>query len=80
MVNVNEKVYQLQGYRVYYTTDQSQPVASWSMQEVDGGNRMATITGLTAETTYIIRVLSYSSTGNGPLSRQLQVRTNTGGR
>uniref|UniRef100_A0AAQ4RTJ9 Receptor-type tyrosine-protein phosphatase delta n=1 Tax=Gasterosteus aculeatus aculeatus TaxID=481459 RepID=A0AAQ4RTJ9_GASAC len=61
---------QVVGYRVYYTSDNSLPV-----------NQVAhfiTIQGLTPNKTYYIRVLAFTSMGDGPLSQDLQIIAKTG--
>ena len=43
------------------------------------GLRMANITGLKFNRVYHVKMLAYSSNGDGPLSECVQVLTNTGG-
>lgn len=68
----------IQGYKVFYTTENSNPIVLWDIQDVNTDNRMATITGLVPNSTYTICVLAYSTTGQGPLSEPVQVMTRTG--
>lgn len=62
----------LQAYKVYYTTDSSQPIASWNSQVVDN-NLLTTISDLVPLTIYTIRVQAVTSVGSGPLSAPVQV-------
>ncbi|MEQ2172063.1 hypothetical protein GOODEAATRI_017110 [Goodea atripinnis] len=69
---------QIMGYRVYYTMDSSQHVNLWEKQIVRGSN-FVTIQGLIPNKTYYIKVLAYTSVGDGPLSPELQIIAKTGG-
>ncbi|XP_062865219.1 receptor-type tyrosine-protein phosphatase delta-like isoform X9 [Trichomycterus rosablanca] len=68
---------QIMGYRVYYTMDPSQHVNQWEKLIVRSGN-FVTIHGLTPNKTYYIKVLAYTSVGDGPLSSDLQIIAKTG--
>ncbi|XP_062240123.1 receptor-type tyrosine-protein phosphatase delta-like isoform X8 [Platichthys flesus] len=68
---------QIMGYRVYYTMDPSQHVNLWEKQIVRGSN-FVTIQGLIPNKTYNIKVLAYTSVGDGPLSTDLQIIAKTG--
>ncbi|XP_029310595.1 receptor-type tyrosine-protein phosphatase S isoform X18 [Cottoperca gobio] len=68
---------QIMGYRVYYTMDSSQHVNIWEKQIVRGSN-FVTIQGLIPNKTYYIKVLAYTSVGDGPLSADLQIIAKTG--
>ncbi|XP_056103036.1 receptor-type tyrosine-protein phosphatase delta isoform X47 [Rhinichthys klamathensis goyatoka] len=68
---------QITGYRVYYTTDPSQHVNQWEKQIVRTSNFL-TIPGLTPNKTYYIKVLAFTSVGDGPLSSDLQIIAKTG--
>ncbi|KAM4564826.1 receptor-type tyrosine-protein phosphatase delta isoform 1-T1 [Fundulus diaphanus] len=68
---------QIMGYRVYYTMDSSQHVNLWEKQIVRGSN-FVTIQGLIPNKTYFIKVLAYTSVGDGPLSPELQIIAKTG--
>ncbi|XP_055359827.1 receptor-type tyrosine-protein phosphatase delta-like isoform X35 [Betta splendens] len=68
---------QIMGYRVYYTTDSTQHVNLWDKQIVRGNN-FVTIQGLIPNKTYYIKVLAYTSVGDGPLSQDLQIIAKTG--
>ncbi|XP_046699091.1 receptor-type tyrosine-protein phosphatase delta-like isoform X22 [Silurus meridionalis] len=68
---------QIMGYRVYYTMDPSQHVNQWEKQIVRNANFL-TIQGLTPNKTYYIKVLAYTSVGDGPLSSDLQIIAKTG--
>ncbi|XP_028330186.1 receptor-type tyrosine-protein phosphatase delta isoform X32 [Gouania willdenowi] len=68
---------QIMGYRVYFTMDASQHVNLWEKQIVRGAN-FVTIQGLIPNKTYYIKVLAYTSVGDGPLSPDLQIIAKTG--
>ncbi|XP_036813946.1 receptor-type tyrosine-protein phosphatase delta isoform X27 [Oncorhynchus mykiss] len=68
---------QIMGYRVYYTMDSAQQVNTWEKQIVRGSNFL-TIQGLIPNKTYYIKVLAYTSVGDGPLSADLQIIAKTG--
>ncbi|XP_024143457.1 receptor-type tyrosine-protein phosphatase delta isoform X32 [Oryzias melastigma] len=68
---------QIMGYRVYYTMDPTQHVNLWEKQIVRGSN-FVTIHGLIPNKTYNIKVLAYTSVGDGPLSPDLQIIAKTG--
>ncbi|XP_076144773.1 receptor-type tyrosine-protein phosphatase delta [Alosa pseudoharengus] len=68
---------QIMGYRVYYTSEPTQQVNQWEKQIVRASNFL-TIQNLTPNKTYYIKVLAYTSVGDGPLSSDLQIITKTG--
>ncbi|XP_063042813.1 receptor-type tyrosine-protein phosphatase delta-like [Engraulis encrasicolus] len=68
---------QIQGYRVYYTSEPTQEVNQWNKQIVQTSSFL-TIQNLTPNKTYYIKVLAYTSVGDGPLSSDLQIITKTG--
>ncbi|KAF3687601.1 Receptor-type tyrosine-protein phosphatase delta [Channa argus] len=68
---------QVVGYRVYYTSDNTLSVNQWEKQMVRSAN-FITIQGLTPNKTYYIRVLAFTSVGDGPLSQDLQIIAKTG--
>uniref|UniRef100_A0A3P9L1C4 Receptor-type tyrosine-protein phosphatase S n=1 Tax=Oryzias latipes TaxID=8090 RepID=A0A3P9L1C4_ORYLA len=68
---------QIMGYRVYYTMDPTQRVNLWEKQIVRG-SIFVTIQGLIPNKTYNIKVLAYTSVGDGPLSPDLQIIAKTG--
>ncbi|XP_061816289.1 receptor-type tyrosine-protein phosphatase delta-like isoform X30 [Nerophis lumbriciformis] len=68
---------QIMGYRIYYTLDSAQHVNLWDKQIVRGAN-FVTIQGLIPNKTYYIKVLAYTSVGDGPLSPDLQIIAKTG--
>ncbi|XP_064194143.1 receptor-type tyrosine-protein phosphatase F isoform X14 [Anguilla rostrata] len=68
---------QIRGYRVYYTTSHQARVHTWQVHNTDD-SRLTTISGLVPDTTYSIRVLGFTSVGDGPLSDVLQVKTQQG--
>ncbi|XP_061485679.1 receptor-type tyrosine-protein phosphatase delta isoform X6 [Rhineura floridana] len=68
---------QIQGYRVYYTMDPSQHANSWLKHNV-ADSHITTIGNLTPHKTYSVKVLAFTSVGDGPLSSDIQVITQTG--
>ncbi|XP_014472439.1 PREDICTED: tyrosine-protein phosphatase Lar isoform X4 [Dinoponera quadriceps] len=68
---------QVTGYKVYYTTDSNQQMASWQYQMVDN-SQLTTISELTPHTIYTIRVQALTSVGPGPLSLPVQIKTQQG--
>uniref|UniRef100_A0A8C5R1R5 Receptor-type tyrosine-protein phosphatase F n=1 Tax=Leptobrachium leishanense TaxID=445787 RepID=A0A8C5R1R5_9ANUR len=68
---------QIRGFRIYYTTDPHLPFSMWQKYNVADGH-LTTIGTLTTGTTYSIRVLAYTSVGDGPLSDIIQVKTQQG--
>ncbi|KAG7488136.1 hypothetical protein MATL_G00032160 [Megalops atlanticus] len=68
---------QIRGYRVYYTTDMNAPLSTWQKHNTDD-SRLTTISGLIPDITYSIRVLGFTSVGDGPHSDVLQIKTQQG--
>ncbi|XP_029943506.1 protein tyrosine phosphatase receptor type Fa [Salarias fasciatus] len=68
---------QIQGYRVYYSPDHESPLATWRKHNADDG-RFASISGLVPDITYSLRVLAFTSVGDGPPSEVLQIKTQQG--
>ncbi|KAJ8406356.1 hypothetical protein AAFF_G00305870 [Aldrovandia affinis] len=68
---------QVRGYRVYYTTSHYSPLSTWLKHNTDD-SRLTTISNLVPDTTYSIRVLGFTSVGDGPPSDTLQVKTQQG--
>ncbi|XP_056427654.1 receptor-type tyrosine-protein phosphatase S isoform X3 [Hyla sarda] len=68
---------QIRGYRVYYTMEPNQLVSSWEKYNVDD-NLLTTIANLAEHETYTVRVLAFTSVGDGPLSDPIQVKTQQG--
>uniref|UniRef100_A0A672V1B7 Receptor-type tyrosine-protein phosphatase S n=1 Tax=Strigops habroptila TaxID=2489341 RepID=A0A672V1B7_STRHB len=68
---------QIQGYRVYYTMDPTQHVNSWMKHNV-ADSHITTIGNLVPQKTYSVKVLAFTSVGDGPLSSDIQVITQTG--
>ncbi|XP_061093981.1 receptor-type tyrosine-protein phosphatase S-like isoform X6 [Conger conger] len=64
---------QVQGYRIYYTMDPSQPMGQWQVHNVQD-SLLTTIGSLTPSETYTIRVLAFTSVGDGPFSDAIQVK------
>ncbi|XP_059503997.1 protein tyrosine phosphatase receptor type Fa isoform X14 [Stegostoma tigrinum] len=68
---------QIRGYRVYYTTDSRLPLNMWYKHNLDD-SRLTTIGSLITDTIYSIRVLAFTSVGDGPPSEIIQVKTKQG--
>ncbi|XP_047662498.1 receptor-type tyrosine-protein phosphatase F isoform X7 [Tachysurus fulvidraco] len=68
---------QIRGYRIYYTTDPDMQLSAWLKHNTDD-SRLTTISGLTTNVTYSLRVLGFTSVGDGPPSDVLQVKTQQG--
>uniref|UniRef100_A0A674JYR5 Receptor-type tyrosine-protein phosphatase F n=1 Tax=Terrapene triunguis TaxID=2587831 RepID=A0A674JYR5_9SAUR len=69
---------QIRGYRVYYTTDPHLPLSMWQKHNTDDSH-LTTVGSLITGTTYSIRVLAFTSVGDGPPSDIIQVKTQQGG-
>uniref|UniRef100_A0A7N9AT67 Receptor-type tyrosine-protein phosphatase F n=1 Tax=Mastacembelus armatus TaxID=205130 RepID=A0A7N9AT67_9TELE len=68
---------QIRGYRVYYSSDVTAPLSAWQKHNTDDSS-LTTISGLTPDITYSLRVLGFTSVGDGPPSDILQVKTQQG--
>ncbi|XP_076649080.1 tyrosine-protein phosphatase Lar isoform X3 [Halictus rubicundus] len=68
---------QVTGYKVYYTTESEQPMASWAYQMVDS-NQLTTVADLKPHRIYTFRVQALTSVGPGPLSSPVQIKTQQG--
>uniref|UniRef100_A0AAR2JPP9 Receptor-type tyrosine-protein phosphatase F n=1 Tax=Pygocentrus nattereri TaxID=42514 RepID=A0AAR2JPP9_PYGNA len=68
---------QIRGYRIYYTTDPDGQLSAWHKHNTDD-SRLTTISGLITDVTYSLRVLGFTSVGDGPPSDVLQVKTQQG--
>uniref|UniRef100_A0A3Q2FG41 Receptor-type tyrosine-protein phosphatase F n=1 Tax=Cyprinodon variegatus TaxID=28743 RepID=A0A3Q2FG41_CYPVA len=68
---------QLQGYRIYYRSEPSSPVSSWQILNTND-SRSTSISGLTPNITYSLRILGFTAVGDGPLSDVLQIKTQQG--
>uniref|UniRef100_A0A673JVS0 Receptor-type tyrosine-protein phosphatase F n=1 Tax=Sinocyclocheilus rhinocerous TaxID=307959 RepID=A0A673JVS0_9TELE len=68
---------QIRGYRIYYTSDLDAPLSAWQKHNTDD-SRLTTISNLTPDITYSLRVLGFTSVGDGPPSDVLQVKTQQG--
>ncbi|XP_058256377.1 receptor-type tyrosine-protein phosphatase S isoform X8 [Hemibagrus wyckioides] len=64
---------QIKGYRVYYTMDPSQSMSMWQIHNVQD-SMITTIQNLVASETYTIRVLAFTSVGDGPFSDSIHVK------
>uniref|UniRef100_A0A672MBG1 Receptor-type tyrosine-protein phosphatase F n=1 Tax=Sinocyclocheilus grahami TaxID=75366 RepID=A0A672MBG1_SINGR len=68
---------QIRGYRVYYTPDMHFPLSTWQKHNTEDSS-LTTISGLVPDITYGLRVLAFTSVGDGPPSDILQVKTQQG--
>ncbi|GCB61699.1 hypothetical protein scyTo_0009388, partial [Scyliorhinus torazame] len=68
---------QIRGYRVYYTMEPQQPVSNWQKHNLDD-SLLTTVANLIPQTTYSVKVLAFTSVGDGPLSAEIQVKTQQG--
>lgn len=68
----------IKGYRVYYTMDPSQPMSNWQIHNVQD-SMITTIHSLVPSETYTIRVLAFTSVGDGPFSDPVHVKVRPGG-
>ncbi|XP_062279802.1 protein tyrosine phosphatase receptor type Fa isoform X5 [Scomber scombrus] len=68
---------QIRGYRVYYSSDHDAPLSAWQKHNTDD-SQLTTISGLTTDITYSMRVLGFTSVGDGPPSDVLQIKTQQG--
>uniref|UniRef100_A0A2I2YSA7 Receptor-type tyrosine-protein phosphatase S n=1 Tax=Gorilla gorilla gorilla TaxID=9595 RepID=A0A2I2YSA7_GORGO len=67
----------IRGYRVYYTMEPEHPVGNWQKHNVDD-SLLTTVGSLLEDETYTVRVLAFTSVGDGPLSDPIQVKTQQG--
>uniref|UniRef100_A0A9J8CXB4 protein-tyrosine-phosphatase n=1 Tax=Cyprinus carpio carpio TaxID=630221 RepID=A0A9J8CXB4_CYPCA len=67
----------IKGYRVYYTMDPSQPMSNWQIHNVQD-SMITTIHSLVPSETYTIRVLAFTSVGDGPFSDPVHVKVRPG--
>ncbi|XP_037624902.1 protein tyrosine phosphatase receptor type Fa isoform X6 [Sebastes umbrosus] len=68
---------QIRGYRVYYSSEHEAPLNAWQKHNTDD-SQLTTISGLTTDITYSLRVLGFTSVGDGPPSDVLQIKTQQG--
>uniref|UniRef100_A0AAQ4QU09 protein-tyrosine-phosphatase n=1 Tax=Gasterosteus aculeatus aculeatus TaxID=481459 RepID=A0AAQ4QU09_GASAC len=64
---------QIKGYRVYYTMDDSQPMSLWQIHNVQD-SLITTVQSLVPQETYTIKVLAFTSVGDGPFSEPIHVK------
>uniref|UniRef100_A0A4W5PGN9 protein-tyrosine-phosphatase n=1 Tax=Hucho hucho TaxID=62062 RepID=A0A4W5PGN9_9TELE len=69
---------QVKGYRVYYTMDPSQPMSLWQIHNVQDST-ITSIQSLVPSETYTVRVLAFTSVGDGPFSDPVHVKVLPGG-
>lgn len=70
---------QIKGYRVYYTMDDSQPMSLWQIHNVQD-SLITTVQSLVPQETYTIKVLAFTSVGDGPFSEPIHVKVLQGGK
>uniref|UniRef100_A0A8C6PP97 Receptor-type tyrosine-protein phosphatase F n=1 Tax=Nothobranchius furzeri TaxID=105023 RepID=A0A8C6PP97_NOTFU len=68
---------QIQGYRIYYSSEPSEQSSTWKIHNTDE-SRFTTISGLTPGLTYSLKMLGFTAVGDGPLSDVLQIKTQQG--
>ncbi|ODN02995.1 Tyrosine-protein phosphatase Lar [Orchesella cincta] len=68
---------QITGYKVYYTTNPTLPLAQWDAKRVES-NEMSQIHDLIPRMIYTIRVQAYTAIGPGPVSAPIQAKTEQG--
>ncbi|XP_053742976.1 protein tyrosine phosphatase receptor type Fa isoform X6 [Synchiropus splendidus] len=68
---------QIQGYRVYYSSDHDAPLSAWQKHNTDDSH-LTTISGLVTDITYSLRVLGFTSVGDGPPSDVVLIKTQQG--
>lgn len=70
---------QILGYRIYYSSEAtSNPFSQWQLHNTND-SKFTTISDLTPDMTYSLRMLGFTSVGDGPLSDVLQIKTQLGG-
>lgn len=69
---------QIRGYRLFYTTEAAAPLSTWQTHRTDD-SQLTNVSSLVPGVTYDLRVLAFTSVGDGPLSRPLQIKTQLGG-
>lgn len=69
---------QLQGYRIYYSSEPNSPLSTWQKKNTND-TKITSISGLTPNITYSFKILGFTSVGDGPLSDVLQIKTQQGG-
>uniref|UniRef100_A0A8D0DYK3 Receptor-type tyrosine-protein phosphatase F n=1 Tax=Salvator merianae TaxID=96440 RepID=A0A8D0DYK3_SALMN len=67
----------IRGYRVYYTIDPHLPLSMWQKHNTDDSH-LTTVGNLITGTTYSIRVLAFTSVGDGPPSDVIQIKSQQG--
>jgi len=68
-----------QGYKVFYTLTPDLPISLWTVHPVDN-SQLTTVSNLLTNRTYTISVLASTDIGDGPLSDQIRVKTQQGGK
>ncbi|KAK7884142.1 hypothetical protein WMY93_027265, partial [Mugilogobius chulae] len=77
MLSTKEPNGQIQGYRVLFSPDEDSPLGAWQSLTTDA-QLQTTLSGLTPELTYTIRVLAFTAMGDGPLSDALRIKAQQG--
>ncbi|XP_077389513.1 protein tyrosine phosphatase receptor type Fa isoform X4 [Festucalex cinctus] len=68
---------QVRGYRVYYSADPHEPLGAWNKHNTDD-SQLTTVAGLVPDATYALRVLAFTSVGDGPPSDVLLIKMQQG--
>lgn len=69
---------QIRGYRLFYSPEPAAPLGSWQQHTEEG--QQSRLSHLLPGLTYALRLLAFTSEGDGPLSDPLQIKTQLGGR
>ena len=67
--------YNITGYIIFYRNIRGTSSLDYSRYATDGNTTTANLTGLTAGSTYIVRILSCTRDGNGVASRGIEIAT-----
>lgn len=71
---------QIRGYRLFYNADPAAPLSSWQQHQAEAEeSQRSSLSGLLPGVTYALRLLAFTSVGDGPLSDPLQIKTQLGG-
>ncbi|XP_061437460.1 receptor-type tyrosine-protein phosphatase delta-like [Lethenteron reissneri] len=65
----------IRGYRVYCAVEPVRPESTWLESVVGGDDFFALLGGLAPNTPHVLRVLAFTSAGDGPLSDKIYVET-----
>ncbi|XP_061437255.1 receptor-type tyrosine-protein phosphatase S-like, partial [Lethenteron reissneri] len=65
----------IRGYRVYCAVEPVRPESTWLESVVGGDDFFALLGGLAPNTPHVLRMLAFTSAGDGPLSDKIYVET-----